>query len=68
MKKNNNTTSLEDFVTEEFGAKGTASRKKYEKGLNDIQRSFNIGLGWFPSGENAMKIIDAINRKNNMIK
>ena len=40
MKKNNNTTSLEDFVTEEFGAKGTASRKKYEKGL----KVFKLGL------------------------
>ena len=40
MKKNNNTTSLQDFVTEEFGAKGTASRKKYEKGL----KVFKLGL------------------------
>ena len=37
MKEDNNTTSLEDFVTEEFGAKGTASRKKYEKGLYEVR-------------------------------
>ena len=41
----------------------SGDKEKYEKGLNDIQMKFNIGLGWFPDDENAMKIIGALSKK-----
>ena len=43
--------------------KNSGDKEEYEKGLNDIQMEFNIGLGWFPDDENAMKIIGALSKK-----
>ena len=43
--------------------KNSGDKKEYENGLNHIQMKFNIGLGWFPDDENAMKIIDALSKK-----
>ena len=42
--------------------KNSGDKEEYEKGLNDIQMEFNIGLGWFPDDENAMKIIGALSK------
>ena len=43
--------------------KNSGDKEEYENGLNDIQMEFDIGLGWFPDDENAMKIIGALSKK-----
>jgi len=40
MKKKNNVKSLDQFVTEQYGKKGTAKRDKLEKGYE----SFKLGV------------------------
>lgn len=39
-KNNNNLTSLDDLITQEYGAIGTSSRDEFEQGYND----FKIGV------------------------
>lgn len=40
MKKKNNLKSLDQFVEEQYGKKGTAKRDKFEKGF----KSFELGV------------------------
>jgi hypothetical protein len=53
------------FYVEEFIK--SAKAKSYEKSFQNYQDLVDIALGWLPGESNAMKIIDAINRKNDMI-
>ena len=55
---------VEEFIPEEKSAKA----KSFEKAFQNVQDLFDIALGWLPGERNAMKIIDAINRKSDMIK
>jgi len=54
------------FYVEEFIK--SDEKKSYEKSFQNYQDLVDIALGWLPGASNAMKIIDAINRKNDMIK
>jgi hypothetical protein len=57
------------FYVERFiPIENSAKARSYEKAFQNIQEKFDIGIGWLPSEQNALKIIDAINRKNDMIK
>ncbi len=40
MKKKNNSKSLDQFVEEQYGKKGTAKRDKFEKGF----KAFELGV------------------------
>jgi len=40
MKKNKNLTSLEEFITEQYGARGTKKRDKFEAGYE----KFKLGV------------------------
>jgi len=56
------------FYVERFiPIENSAKARSYEKAFQNIQEKFDIGIGWLPSEQNALKIIDAINRKNDMI-
>lgn len=56
------------FYVERFiPIENSAKAKSYEKAFQSIQEKFDIGIGWLPSEQNALKIIDAINHKNDMI-
>ena len=56
------------FYVERFiPIENSAKARSYEKAFQSIQEKFDIGIGWLPSEQNALKIIDAINRKNDMI-
>lgn len=50
---------VEKFIPTENSARSRA----YEKAFQNIQEKFDIGIGWLPSEQNAMKIIDAINTR-----
>ena len=57
------------FYVERFiPIENSAKARSYEKAFQNIQEKFDIGIGWLPSEQNALKIIDAINRKSDMIK
>jgi len=55
---------VEEFIPKEKSDKAQA----YEKSFSAMRLRFTVGIGWLPGGSNTMKIIDAINRKNDMIK
>lgn len=55
---------VEEFIPE----KKSKSAQAYQKSFSAIRRRFMVGIGWLPGGSNTIKIIDAINRKNDMIK
>jgi len=42
MKKKNNLKSLDQFVDEQYGKKGTARRDKFEKGYESFKLGFMI--------------------------
>ena len=42
MKKKNNLKSLDQFVDEQYGKKGTAKRDKFEKGYESFKLGFMI--------------------------
>ena len=57
------------FYFEEFiPIEKSAIAQSYQKAFFTIQEKFGVAIGWLPNNQNAMKIIDAINRKNDMIK
>ena len=56
------------FYVERFiPIENSAKARSYEKAFQSIQEKFDIGIGWLPSEQNAMEILNAINRKNDMI-
>jgi len=57
------------FYFEEFiPIEKSAIAQSYQKAFFTIQEKFDVAIGWLPNNQNAMKIIDAINRKNDIIK
>ena len=42
MKTNNNIKTLDKFIEEEYGKKGTPKRNKFEKGYEDFKLGFLI--------------------------
>jgi hypothetical protein len=46
MKTKNNTKTLDQFIEEQYGKRGTAKREKFEKGYESFVSQFPIPYGY----------------------